>query len=135
MALALERLASPADPEQALAPDQVDHECDVDDEGRDLDVGHVLAELVYLERQEQAGADGGDVLTPSLEAPEPDALGELEQGVTDQERLDEVQSPVARVQQAADVGDRRALVEVVVEGRGRAFEPRKLFLEELLKRG
>src|SRR4051794_3391678 len=131
MALALERLAPPADPEQSLAADQVDHECDVDDERRDLDVGDVLAQLVYLERQEQAGADGRDVLSPSLEAPEPDALGELEQGVADQERLDEVQRPVPRVQQAADALDRRALVEVVVEGRGRPFEPRKLLLEEL----
>jgi hypothetical protein len=127
------RARTPSYAEQPLAHDQVDDEREVDDERRDLDVGHVLGQLMDLERQEDAGADDSDVLTPALEAPQTDPLGHLEEGVDDEERLHEVQRAVLRVEQPLDLVDGRALREVVVERGRERLEPRQVTVEQLLQ--
>src|SRR4051794_14412356 len=96
--LGLERRATTPYAEQPLAPDQVDDQTEVDDERADLEERDLLRQLVDLQRQKDAGADGGDVLAPSLQAPQADPLGDLQQAVADEERLDEMQRAAGGMQ-------------------------------------
>ena len=74
-------LLAAADAEQPLAPDQVADEQQVDHQRPDPQPGDLHRQVVDLVRQEDRGRHHGEVLTPPLAQPQPDAFGQLDERV------------------------------------------------------
>ena len=132
MPLGLEGRVATAQPEEPLGPDDVDHGEHVDQQGRDPEPGHLLEDLVHLERDEDRGADDREVLAPAPHQPQPGALAELERAVARTPRATS-SSVECLARRLLDQPDRSGVLQVDPEPVGDRLEQRQVVVEDLLE--
>src|SRR5579872_477523 len=94
-----------AQPEEPVRHEQVGDDCDVHDEGGDLERCDRRRELVDLEGDEQACLDRGEVLAPPPRPPEADGLDRLEGGVGGHDHSDDIEGRRLQLEEAVEVAD------------------------------